>query len=109
MIGSPIGFSEELMISPVRMFARRRQAVDNLVDLAEIGLDHFDGLRLHFIGEGIAVDALGIQAGFVGVLVERSRVVPARRARLGLAARPFEEDAEGGGATAKGSGDAARP
>ncbi len=85
---------------------RRRQAVDDLVDLAEIGLDHFDGLRLHFIGEGIAVDALGVQAGFVGVLVERGRVVPARGARLGFGTRALEENAQGRGAAAEGSGDA---
>ena len=86
--------------------ARCSQAVDHLVDLAKIGLDHLDGLGLHLIGEGIAVDAPGVQAGFVGVLVERGRVVPAGRARLGFAARAFEEDAQGCGATAEGSGDA---
>ncbi|MNT35578.1 hypothetical protein D3C72_1716110 [compost metagenome] len=86
--------------------ARRSQAVDHLVDLAEVGLDHLDGLRLHLVGERIAVDALGIQTGFVGVLVERRRVVPARRTRLGFTARALEEDAQGCSATAEGGGDA---
>ncbi|KAG1084755.1 hypothetical protein G6F40_014396 [Rhizopus arrhizus] len=86
--------------------ARGGQAIDHLVDLAQVRLDRGDGLLLDLVRKRVAVDALGVQAGFVGVLVERGRVVPAGGAGLGLAARTFEEDAPGRRAATERSGDA---
>ncbi len=62
--------------------ARRRQAVDHQVDLAQIGLDGGYGFLLDLIAERIAIDALGIQAGGPGIVVEGGGVVPAGRTGL---------------------------
>ena len=86
--------------------ARRGQAVDHQVDLAEIALDGLDGQPLHLVGESVAIDAAGIQAFLVGELLEGRRVVPAGGARLALAARTLEEHPEGIGAGTERGGDA---
>ena len=59
-----------------------------------------------FVAESIAVDALGIQAGFLGGLVESGGIVPAGAAGLLLAARLLEEDTDGRSIGAEGGGDA---
>ena len=82
---------------------RRGQGVDNQINLTQILLDKLDHLGAALVGEGIAVDALGVEARLFGCLVEGGRVVPASGTGLGLGARFFKEDAEGGGAATEGS------
>jgi hypothetical protein len=74
--------------------------------LTQILLDELDHLGTALVGEGIAIDALGVEAGLFGGLVEGGGVVPAGGARLGLGARLFEEDTDGGSSAAEGCGNA---
>ena len=83
---------------------RGGQGVDHQIDLTQILLDELDHLGAALVGEGVTIHALGVEAGLFGSLVEGGGVVPAGGARLGLGARLFEEDANGGGAATEGSG-----
>src|SRR5690606_34635233 len=81
-------------------------ALDHQVNLAEILFDQVDGFLLDLVGEGVAVDAFGVEPFSFGELVEGGRVVPAGGAGFVGAALALEEDADGGGAGAEGGGDA---
>ena len=61
---------------------------------------------LHVVGEGVAVDGLGVEAGGGGFLFEGDGVVPAggAGALVGFAGL-LEEHADGGGVRAEGRGD----
>src|SRR5690606_31323041 len=85
---------------------RRSQAVDYEINLTEVRFDEVDGFLLDLIGEGITVDAPGVDARFLGFLMKRRRVVPTCGARLALSAFLLEEHADSGGAGAKGGSDA---
>ncbi|KAG0923802.1 hypothetical protein G6F31_019366 [Rhizopus arrhizus] len=86
--------------------ARGGQAIDHLVDLAQVRLDRGDGLLLDLVRKRVAVDALGVQASRFGRPVEGGRVVPARRAGLGGLGGAFEEHAQRLRATAERRADA---
>ncbi|MNZ50983.1 hypothetical protein D3C78_687840 [compost metagenome] len=88
---------------------RRSQRVDHQIDLAaHFVLDQFDDLGPCFVGEGVTVDRLAVQAFGLGELVEGRGVVPAGGAWLGLGARLFEEHTQGVGTEAERCGDARR-
>ena len=77
---------------------RRREAVHEQIDLAEVALDPFDYLRLHLIGERIAIERFCIQTRGMSARFERTIVVPTRGRGAIAFGRFFERDAERGGA-----------
>ena len=84
--------------------ARRREAVDHQVDLAQVGLDGVDGLLLDLVAEGVAIDTPGVQTVLLCIFVESGRVIPTGSTWFFLRALFFKEHAEGIGPTAKGGG-----
>jgi hypothetical protein len=46
--------------------ARGGEGIDDEVDLAEVGADGVEGLALDVIGEGVAVEILGVESGGAG-------------------------------------------
>ncbi len=60
--------------------ARGGEAVDDHVDLAEVGLDRLDHLLLHLVGERVSVETLGVEALLERGFLEGSGVVPAAEA-----------------------------
>ena len=69
-------------------------------------MDRLEGLALDVVGEGVAVDALGVQAGLVRGGVEGGGVVPAGGGSAVFLGRTIVEHAESGGAGTEGGGDA---
>ena len=80
---------------------RGSKAVHHEVYLTEVFLDSGNCLLLDLITEGIAVDALGVQALGLGKLVKGRRVVPAGSTGLALAAFFLKKDAQGRRTSAK--------
>ena len=88
--------------------ARCRQAVDDQIHLPQVRLDQVNHPGLHFIREGITVQAFCIQTGFICQLMKSRRVIPTRGAGFSLATGLFKEHADGRGTRAKGGGNARR-
>lgn len=86
--------------------ARRSEAVDDAIDLAEVCLDGVDDGGLHFIREGVTIEGSGVKAGGVGFAFESGGVIPTGSATTIFLAGFFEEDAEGRGIAAEGCRDA---
>ena len=86
--------------------ARRGQAVDDAIDLAEVGVDRGDDLRLDGVGKRVAIERAGIQPGGGGLLFEGGGVVPTGRADAFGVAGFLEKHADGRGPRAEGGGDA---
>ncbi len=80
------------------------QAVHHQVHLTQILLDQVNGLFLDLVGEGVTVDVLGVQPGFVGGLLEGGGVVPAGGGGAFALGGFFKKDTDGAGATTKGCG-----
>ena len=76
--------------------AGRSQGIDDQVNLTQVLADGFQGLRLDFLRESVAVDVLGVEAGGVRRLREADRVVPARGGGPAFLGRALVEDAESG-------------
>ena len=97
-------------VTPVFGCVRRGEArrVDDGIDLAEVGFDRVDDLLLDRVGEGVAIDALRVEAGGVRGVLEGDRIVPAGAAGAAFLAGLFKEDAERRRAAGKGRHDAAR-
>ena len=86
--------------------ARGGERVDDAIDGAHGSFDLGDGLLFYFIGEGVAIDAAGIEAlGFSGGF-EGGGVIPSGAAGLAVGGWLFEEDAEGIRAAGEGGDDA---
>ena len=87
--------------------SRRCEAVDDKVDLAEVGFDRFNGLRLDLVRKGVAVNTFGVKSCFVGCLFEGNRIIPTCAGRFAFHRGALEKNAEGGSIMAESSGDPA--
>ncbi len=70
------------------------EAVNNQIHLSEVGFDSLDGLLLDLVGKGIAVDAFGVESGFVSRLLKGNRVIPTGTGGFALHRRALEKDAQ---------------
>ena len=81
------------------------EGVDDHVDLTEVFFDGGDDLFLHFVGEGVAIEAASVESSGFCFFFEGDAVVPTRGAGLPVGAFFFEEDAHGGGTSTEGGDD----
>lgn len=61
---------------------RRSKAIDDEINLAKVLFDEIDGFVFDLIGECITINALSIEAGFLGFLLKGGTVVPSGDAVL---------------------------
>ena len=90
-----------------RMCAHRRsKAIDDEINLAKVLFDEIDGFVFDLIGECITINALSIEAGFLGFLLKGGTVVPSGGCGFAFLRGLFKEHTDGGSATAEGGRDA---
>ena len=107
-VGAADGFEDTLVGLPVGRVgaAGRGEAVDDAVDLTEVGLDRGDDFVFHLGGKGIAVEAFCVESCFGGGFLEGDGIVPAGAAGLVLDTGLFKKDTDGRGTAAEGGHDA---
>lgn len=82
------------------------KAVDDKIDGAHFLFDGLDGKFFNIVGEGVAIDAAGVEALGLGGFFESEGVIPAGGGGAAVGGGTFKEDAEGFGLRAESSSNA---